>query len=156
MRPLAFVFLVLALVACAEQVRPEEASPTAAPPAPDATPAPTPRVFSPQDLEPRPDDLERVRGPVYDLKARLMEQESFPPQYLLTLEGALPTPCHQVRALVQGPQDGSLWVQVYSVSDRDTPCLQMLQPFRVSLPLGTLQRGTRVLVNGKLLGTVGE
>jgi len=158
MKRLAFALLVaLALVACAERRGAPTSSPAPAGVTPSPISSPVATAVAPEDLRPRPDDVEKVRGPVYGLEAELVSLESFPPQFALDLRGYLPTPCHRLRALV-GHREAqeTLFVEVYSVVGREEVCVQVLQPFRASLPLGTLPAGTRVLVNGKLVGTAEE
>jgi hypothetical protein len=80
--------------------------------------------------------------------------ESFPPQFMLSLKGNLPTPCHQLRVNVNPPDaDNKIMVDVYTVSNPDMICAQVLQPFSETIELGTFPGGHySVCVNGQLAG----
>lgn len=83
--------------------------------------------------------------------------ESFPPQFRLQMTGALPTPCHQLRAVVHEPNDqNEIHVEIYSVVDPNTTCIQVLEAFEASIPLGSnLEAGSyTVFVNGELVGEI--
>jgi len=106
--------------------------------------------------EPRPGDEKLLRGPVFlDLKAsRLVVRSTEPFSVDLVLRGYLPTPCHQLRA-VRGPTDTnrSIYFTVYSLVDPRLACISVLQPFSVTIPLGTFSAGRyTVYVNGVRLG----
>lgn len=82
--------------------------------------------------------------------------ESFPPQYQLQVTGSLPTSCHQLRAVVNEPnEENQIQVEIYSVVDPNRVCTQALSPFEVSLPLGSYSSGSyTVIVNGEVVGEI--
>ena len=86
----------------------------------------------------------------------ILVMESFPPQYMLTLQGTLPTPCHQLRVEVAPPDDqNTIQVSAYSVVDPNAICTQVLSPFQASVPLQGQPSGTyTVLVNGEEAGSI--
>lgn len=80
--------------------------------------------------------------------------ESYPPQFVLILQGSLPTPCHQLRLAVH-PADKhrNIHVDAYSVVEPGKMCVQVLQAFEVRVPLGSFPPGHyRVFVNGSRQG----
>jgi hypothetical protein len=69
--------------------------------------------------------------------------------------GNLPTPCHKLRAIVSPPDDQKrIQVGVYALSDPGTMCTQVLEPFEISIPLGSFTEGVyTVWVNDESAGT---
>ena len=138
------------------------ASPPAATLAPDdvisATPAP-PGLEQPQPPDPyapQPGDEKLARGQVFIDSTQLLVAESFPPQFFLSLEGSLPTPCHQLRITTSArPADHRIVVDAYSLADPNAVCAQVLQPFNVGVPLGSLPAGKyEVWLNGQPVGEI--
>ncbi len=120
-----------------------------------ASPGPTPTP-GPSSLSPRPADDRLQRGPAYLEASELTELETYPPQYLLTLRGSLPTPCHEARARVERDDaSGEIRVEVYSLVAPDRACAQVLAPFEGRVPLGAATRRYQVLVNGAPVGAIG-
>ena len=110
-----------------------------------------------QPWTPKPGDQGLTRGYAFVDGMNLLVQESNPPQYTLSLEGNLPTPCHALRASIQ-PADVKrrINIEVYSVADPKTLCTQVLVPFSLQIPLGTLNgEKYAILVNGKEVGSTG-
>ncbi|HEY3476200.1 MAG TPA: hypothetical protein VGK56_16415, partial [Anaerolineales bacterium] len=99
-------------------------------------------------------DKDLIRGNVYLNNASVVIRESFPPQISLLISGDLPTPCNQLRAEVSAPdQENKITVDLYSVSDPDRMCVQVLEPFEESIDLGTYPSGHyTVWVNGEMIG----
>ncbi len=63
----------------------------------------------------------------------------FPPDYQVALRGSLPTPCHSLRVQIKPPDEqNNIYIEVYSVSDPNMVCTQVLQPFDVTVPLKNL------------------
>jgi hypothetical protein len=93
------------------------------------------------------------RGPVYLDSADLLRMESFPVQFMLSLTGNLPTPCHQLQVVASPPDaDNRVMVEVYSVVDPGVMCAQVLAPFEVNHPLGSFPEGKYTLwVNGEMV-----
>ena len=80
--------------------------------------------------------------------------ESFPVQISLSLQGSLPTPCHQLRIIVSPPdKEKRIQIEVYSIFDPDEICAQMLHDFDVNIPLGSFPTGNySIWVNGSQIG----
>ena len=68
--------------------------------------------------------------------------------------GDLPTPCHDLRAIINPPdEENKIVVEVYTVVNPDVICAQVLQPFEESLDLGTFSAGHyTVWINGEMAG----
>jgi hypothetical protein len=103
---------------------------------------------------PQPADSSLTQGAVFIQEKDLLIRESYPPQISLSLNGDLPTPCHELRLLVSEPeQDYKINVDVYSVMDPNMACIQVLEPFQASVDLGTFPSGHySVWVNDELAG----
>jgi hypothetical protein len=97
-----------------------------------------------------------VRGSVVIEKSELLVMESYPPQIFLSLKGTLPTPCHFLRATIGQPDaEKRIRVEVYALVEPDVICIQIVQPFEVSLPLGSFSEGPyTVLVNDQKVGEI--
>ena len=105
-------------------------------------------------LAPKPGDAKLTRGNVFIQEYGLMIRESFPPQVSLTFSGELPTPCHQLRALVSAPdEENKIIADIYSVVDPNMMCTQVLKPFQENIDLGTFPTGHyTVWINGEMAG----
>jgi len=105
-------------------------------------------------LEPKPGDENLRRGNVFIQEFGLMIRESFPPQVSLAFSGELPTPCHQLRAVVSAPdEENKIIADVYSVVDPNMICTQVLKPFQADMDLGTFPTGHyTVWINGEMAG----
>jgi hypothetical protein len=107
------------------------------------------------DFAPQAGDVTLVTGPAYvetassEVLMRTGEQPT-----ALHLVGNVPNPCYEVRVVVQPPDaQNKLMVEVYSVADAERICVEMLQPFDVTVALGTLAAGTyTVFINEQELG----
>lgn len=141
MRKIIYTLLIVVLLAaCAPQAI-----------APISTPAPDSPVSSDMTPEgdmpkapylPQPEDSALERAPAFLDSADLLIMESFPPQYLLNLSGALPTPCHALRVVVAPlTTENVINVEVYSVVDPSLICAQVLQPFSQGINLGSFPAG---------------
>ena len=99
-------------------------------------------------------DANQDRSTVYIDSIQLLVMESYPVQIMLSLQGNLPTPCHSLRTNIQTPDTQKrIFVDVYSVSDPDAICIQVLKPFDVNIPLGSFPAGHyTVWVNGEKAG----
>ncbi len=165
---LVLIIFSLALAACAPQPQVGSQQPTQGagavlPPATtnpsetissDQTPTPGEEPRSP--LEPLPNEEKMVRGSVIIEESDLLILESYPPQFVLSLKGTLPTPCHFLRANVGKPDaEKRIQVEVYSLAEPDVICIQIVQPFDVNLPLGSFTDGPyTVLVNDQKVGEI--
>ena len=116
---------------------------------------------------PKPDDLSVTpapgkgdeslqRGPVYIDAKDILTLESFPLQFQLHVQGSLPTPCHQLRVVVDKPdQQNQIHVSIYSLVNPDQACTQVLDPFEVNIPLGSFPSGNyTILVNDERVGEI--
>lgn len=91
-------------------------------------------------------------GPVYVDSTDILLMESFPVQVALRVTGSLPTPCHQ--PVWEVHDDGAtIAVTLASVADPGEVCIQVLEPFELSIPLGAFESGARaVTLNGEPVG----
>jgi hypothetical protein len=103
------------------------------------------------DYSPKPEDVTLIRGEVYMDSNELLILESYPLQFMLNLKGSTPTPCHQLRVFVNPPDfENKILVEVYSVSEPNAICVQVLSPFEVNIPLGSFATGYYILlINGQ-------
>lgn len=129
-------------------------------PVPHDTPSKTAAPDSTEEMKgqnpfaPQPGDEELNRGDVQLDETQLMIQESYPVQVVLHIEGNLPTPCHQLRAKVEGSEGGEkVNVNIYSLVDPNEMCTQVLQPFDSNISLGSYEeQGVTFFVNGEKVG----
>jgi hypothetical protein len=105
---------------------------------------------------PASEDEQMVRGNVFIDESELILLESYPVQAKLDLDGSLPTPCHELRAVAQPPDDqDEIHVEVYSLTDPDQICIQVLEAFTASIPLGSYTEGKyTVWVNDEVVGEI--
>ncbi len=110
---------------------------------------PAPQAAEPLYL-PRPEDSKLTRGEVLLESTNLLTLESFPLQFTLNLNGSLPTPCHLLRVAVSEPDsENKILLDVYSLTNPDLICTQIIKPFEVNIPLGSFPTGHYTLwVNG--------
>ena len=93
-------------------------------------------------------------GNVYLDSTDLLILESYPIQVNLYLSGTLPTPCNHLRVVVpETDADNRIYIEVYSVTDPNAMCIQVLEPFDTTISLGSFPSGHyEVYVNGELIG----
>jgi hypothetical protein len=155
--------LNLALAGCSPQAFPDLSTPTADagngyPAAPSTDPEgayPMPENASPQTgarsiFPPSAIDKDMQRGNLFIEAATLQPSAEEAGLYDLSVEGSLPTPCHQPRAQVNPPgADNQIVVDVYSVVAKDQICTQVIKPFAAKVAvLGGYPAGTySVVVN---------
>lgn len=96
------------------------------------------------------------RGEVYINSLEIVTGNRFPPDYSLRVRGSLPTPCHQLRDVVDvHTPDSKINVEIYSVFDPGKVCAQALEPFETTITLGTYVRGSHtIIVNGQEVGKI--
>jgi hypothetical protein len=96
------------------------------------------------------------RGPVFVELSELVLLESSPVQAQLQIAGALPTPCHTLEWEVHGPDpEGRLDVVLFSLADPGLACIQVLEAFEATIPLGAFEAGSyAVTLNGEPAGTI--
>lgn len=117
--------------------------------------SPTPELLLPtQQLLPQKGDKLLDKGTFFLDDAGLLLLESFPVQVNLMISGNLPTPCHQLRVSIAEPDaEKRIVVEVYTLVDPNIICIQVLEPYEATLPLGSFPGGHySVWVNGILAG----
>jgi hypothetical protein len=93
-------------------------------------------------------------GPVYVDSTDILYLESFPVQVHLLVQGSLPTPCHEAEWAVEEGADG-ISVRLWSVSDPGAICVDVLEPFEISIPLGSFETADLpVELDGEPVGRV--
>ena len=97
-----------------------------------------------------------ARGPVYLDSTEVLVRESLPVQAALVVRGSLPTPCHVLRVEVAPPDNQNrILVDIYSTTDPEQVCIQVLEPFEETVELGQFSDGTySVWVNGEPVGEI--
>lgn len=139
------LILIFALTACA----PNADEPVGSDPSSPNTSIPSEQ----NSYLPQAEDESLTRGAAFVDFKEILTLESFPLQFMLHLTGSLPTPCNQLRVAVSPPDvDRKILVDVYSVSNPDEICIQVIEPFDVSIPLGSFPEGKYSLwVNGEMV-----
>ena len=109
------------------------------------------KVLKFSDVLPAPEDKKLVSGPAFIESADVDTVESNSSQVQLVVIGNLPTPCHALRMVVSDPdKENKIAINAYSVTDPETMCIQVLEPFSVIVPLKNLEAGKyTVVVNGE-------
>lgn len=159
-----FVLLIISLLASGCMPVSQQFNPT------DAQPTPVESVTSGEDkpvgsetpgsgsarspLEPLPDEARLSRGKVFIEGTQLQILESFPVQIMLEVSGTLPTPCHQLRMMMNPPDEkNKIELELYSLVDPDMMCVQMLQFFEERINLGSFPSGDyEIFLNGDKVG----
>ena len=78
--------------------------------------------------------------------------ESFPVQVRLVVRGSLPTPCHHIRWEVED-LGRMIDVTLWSEPDPEDDCIAVLEPFDISIPLGSFESSnSAVSLNGEEIG----
>ncbi len=115
-------------------------------------PLPLPSPESP--FAPQPGDAALQRGPVFLDATELLQLESYPVQIVVHLQGSLPSPCHQLRVSVSGPDaQNQIQLEVYSLADPNQICAAVLSPIDEGIALGSFPTGQyTVWVNGVMIG----
>ena len=154
MRPSAalptMVCLAAVVLAGCQSVQPGPLPPIAG----DAPVTSETQVNPTQVARPATDEPRQLQGPVYIDQAELLIRESFPIQVDLHLSGSLPTPCAALRWSVADPDEqGRIEVEAFSSQDAALACIQVLQEFEETIPLGAYSTGSySVWLNGELIG----
>ena len=86
--------------------------------------------------------------------SEIILKETDPVQVELVIVGNLPSPCHQLRVFTSEPDNtGHIMVQVYSVTDPEKTCAQVLEPFTAVVPLGAYSDGSfTISINNEMTG----
>lgn len=95
-----------------------------------------------------------IQDPAYVDETELLIRESYPLQVALLVRGNKPTPCHELAWEVEGPDEaGRIEVSLYTLTAPDRVCIQVLEPFEVTIELGEYAGGHyTVLLNGQVVG----
>jgi hypothetical protein len=140
---------VLALAACGE-----------APSGGNSTMPPTTNGDEPIDggppgevPQPRPPIPGNIDGEVYISSTNLIIAESFPIQVSLQVEGEKPTPCHEIFWTAEDTGE-AIEITMISQTAPDQACAQVIEPFMISVPLGSWADESReVILNGEPVGS---
>lgn len=110
----------------------------------------------PDQYAPQVGDAKLSRSDVYLDSTQINVMESYPLQFNLQLVGSLPNPCYQLRIKTSAPDvQNRIQIEVYSVADPGAMCTEVLQPFDVTIPLGSFPTGNySIFVNGSLIGEI--
>ena len=152
-----FLLLCLLLLSACQPQHPVEVPPSS--PKPDdlsVTPAPPGTEEPINSYAPGKGDESLQRGPVYIDAKDILTLESFTLHIQLHVQGSLPTPCHQLRVVLDKPdQQNQIHVSIYSLVNPDQACTQILDPFEVNIPLGSFPSGNyTILVNDERVGEI--
>ncbi len=107
-------------------------------------------------VDPLPNESKMARGNVFVDESGVILMESFPVQAALLVSGSLPTPCHELKATVSEPdKENNIYVELYSLTDPNMACIQMIEQFETSIPLGSYSSGSyTVYLNGDEVGEI--
>lgn len=95
-----------------------------------------------------------IEGPVFIDSTEILYLESFPVQVRLLVRGSLPTPCHELQWSLEDA-GGAIDVTLWSVVALGQNCAQVLEPFEVSIALGSFETADlAVVANGEQIGRV--
>lgn len=95
-----------------------------------------------------------IEGPVFIDSTEILYLESFPVQVRLLVRGSLPTPCHELQWSLEDA-GGAIDVTLWSVAALGQNCAQVLEPFEVSIALGSFKTADlAVVANGEQIGRV--
>lgn len=105
---------------------------------------------------PLPGDAQLQTDTAYLDSSELQTISTFPPEYLLVLQGSLPTPCHALRVQISPSEEtNTLTIDVYSVTDPNAVCTQVLQPFNAEVPIRNLiPIRYKVVLNGEEIAEI--
>ena len=117
---------------------------------------PEPVEDNPSSWAPQPGDEKLNRSEAFINDEQILVLESFPQQFMLTLKGALPTPCHKLRVAISVTEaQKRIDAEVYSLVDPAEICIQVLEAFEAQVPLKGLSTGQYVVyVNGNKLASI--
>lgn len=94
------------------------------------------------------------RDRVYVDSTEILLLESYPVQVQLIVRGSLPSPCHELMWQVDD-RGTVLEVALWSSADPDEVCIAVLEPFEVSIGLGSFESADiPVLLDGQPVGRV--
>ena len=135
------------------------ALPTNSPYPQPGNPSPGSPAIPPSGYEPQPGDENMQRNPAFVEMAEsdVVIGAGSPVPISVSLIGNLPSPCHELRVAVSGPDDkGAFNLDVYTLVETGEICITVLKPFSAAIPLGSFTSGDfSVSVNGELLDVFG-
>ncbi len=95
--------------------------------------------------EPTPSTTPVVSGPAFVEDVEFIFMESYPVQVRAIVTGNLPTPCHEVVWSLDGTD-----LEISSAVDPGAVCAEVLEPFEVTIDVGSFESGDYTLtVNGE-------
>jgi hypothetical protein len=165
MKPFLLFALCLLLLssACASEPNEQPSYPNSYPSYPSNSGKPVQEYLPPaQSADPNnpyaplPGDARLQIDTVYLNSSELQTVSTFPPEYMLVLQGSLPTPCHALRVKISPSEEtNTLTINVYSVTDSNTVCTQVLQPFSAEVPIRNLiPIRYKVVLNGEEIAEI--
>jgi hypothetical protein len=90
------------------------------------------------------------RGAVFLGTVEFLYLESYPVQVQAILVGNLPTPCHELKWKLDATEPSAPDLEVWSEIDITVSCIQVLEPFEETIPIGSFETGSYDLtVNGE-------
>ena len=105
---------------------------------------------------PQAGDGDLIYGDITMDSSAVFLMESQPPQMMVNFSYFQPTPCHQLRVEVSGPDDkNQINLKAYVLAEKDVPCTltALATPLPASLSLGSLPSGHYfVFLNGNQIG----
>ena len=121
------------------------------------TMTPIPPVFQGDNpYASQPADKDMQRDDITIDSSSLNLTQSIPPTVALSFAYFQPTPCHQLRVEVSGPDSqNQIKVTAYSVAEKDKACalMALATPLKASLNLGSFPSGHySLLLNGTVVG----
>lgn len=114
---------------------------------------PTAKTVAPNPYSPKPADSKLTRGSVEIQHAAIVSLAAKAVS-TLTIEGSLPTPCHELRLQIPDSPDARkvLRIEAWSVSDPAQMCAQMLKPFSAQIELPARNEEFTIMLNGQKVG----
>jgi hypothetical protein len=110
---------------------------------------PTPPAYLPLSS-----DSHLTKAKVQIDSASLIFATGDPVQVELLINGYLPTPCHELRVHIPDPdEEGNIRIEIYSLTEPEILCEQVLRRFNEKVILGTYPRGSYLVwINGGMVG----
>jgi hypothetical protein len=97
----------------------------------------------------QPADTTTIRSEAYVESVDLQFLESYPVQVRAIISGNLPTPCHRIGWEFDALSSVAPAVIVYSTVEPDAMCAEVLEPFEITIDLGSFETGDHVaVING--------
>ena len=103
---------------------------------------------------PQPSDSRLTKAKAIVDSSSLVFTTGDPVQVELIFSGHLPTPCHELRVHIPEPDaDGNIMIEIYSLTEADILCEQVLRSFNETIILGVYPRGSYLVwINGGVVG----